>query len=776
MILIYLATAWMAGIYLMAQLNMPLWLCGLIALPFGALILLWKDRRRARLIGWCGLWFCLGSLRYRLALPRFDAQSVATCNDRGWVTLTGVVAAEPDVRDTYVNLRLRAEKLTIEDRAPLAVKGTVLVRAPRYPEFDYGDRLQVRGQLETPPTFDTFSYRDYLARKGVYSIIRRPQINRLARGQGNPLLALLLRFKRHTQGVIAHILPEPAASLLTGILLGVERGMSPDLVEAFTRTGTSHIVAISGFNMALIGGAISSLSIKLVGRRYAAWFSTAAIALYTILVGAAAAVVRAAVMSCVGVWGQHFGRQNSAPNALFATALLMTMWNPYTLWDLGFQLSFAATLGLIAFADPLTEGFKVMLGWLMPRRWVAPAVNLLEEALILTSCAQLTTLPIILYNFHRLSLITLVSNALVLPAQNGVMLFGALALAGGLIWLPLGRVLGWIAWLFLSWTIGVVQWTATFPRAEVDLGWVSPTVVIVWYLLLMGGWWVTQLPNERRKTWGRQLIAQALGKWGIGVAAVAAILAWTAALSLPDRRVHITFLNVGEGDAVLIRSPLGRKVLVNGGPAPSRTLAQLGQRLPFWDRQLDLAMLTDRQDGHLPGLIAVLERYRVDAVLQSPAECDSATCAKWDETLQARSLTPPSPPTGTQIDLGDGVVLTVLHAASLTVRVDYGTTCVLLAAGADRQAEEEMLAQKEDALRCDVLLVGDGGGRKATTEAFVKAVEPSLAVISCGENRSGTHPAPETLARLQAQGVAVAQTCERGQIEVIGDGEQYRVK
>lgn len=775
MLLIYLASAWMIGIYCAARWMFPLWLWGVIALPFAALIALWKGRPRAQLAGWCGLFLCLGGLRYLLALPRFDAHSVATYNDRGWVTLVGVVAAEPDVRDSYVNLRVRAETLAVGDESPIDAKGVVLVRAPRYPEFLYGDRIEVRGQLETPPVFDTFSYRDYLARKGVYSLVRWAQIDVLARGQGNPLMALLLRFKRHAQDVIAQILPEPAASLLTGILLGVETGMSPDLVQAFSRTGTSHIIAISGFNMALVSNAIASLSVKLAGRRSAAWFSTMAIALYTIFVGASAAVVRAALMSCVRVWGQHFGRQNSAPNALFATALLMTAWNPYTLWDLGFQLSFAATLGLILLADPLTDGFKAMLRWLLPLNWVEPAVKLLEEILILTSCAQLTTLPIILYNFNRLSLITLLSNALALPAQNGVMLLGALAMAGGLLWLPLGRVLGWAAWLFLSWTIGVVQWTASFELAEIDLGWVSPALVLIWYALLLGGWWVIKQPAERRKTLWTWVSRQVSGKWAIGVAAIAALLAWGAALALPDGKLHVTFFDVGDGDAVLIETPRGQQILVNGGPVPSRVLAQLGQRLPFWDRRLDLAALTSMEDKHLLGLVSVLQRYRVDGVLQSSAECNSATCTTWQETLQGKALSPQIVPVGTQIDLGDGVSLSVLHAESLTLRIDYGSTCFLLAASAAEDAEREMLAQGAN-LRCDVLQVGDGGSKQASTEAFLEAVTPALAVISCGENQRGTRPAQETLDRLLALGATVAQTYDRGGVEVISDGSGYTVR
>ena len=136
-------------------------------------------------------------------------------------------------------------------------------------------------------------------------------------------------------------------------------------------------------------------------------------------------------MSVVAVWGQHFGRPYSAPNALFASALLMTAWNPHTLWDLGFLLSFAATYGLLLFATPAERGFEALLGRLLPHRWVEPASGLLFEPLGLTSCCQLTTLPIIWYHSGQISLVTLLSNALVLPLQTQVMAWGAAATVGG---------------------------------------------------------------------------------------------------------------------------------------------------------------------------------------------------------------------------------------------------------------------------------------------------------------------------------------------------------
>ena len=183
--LVYLSAAWLAGIYGASLLQPPGALLALAATLPLAVFFLWRDDRRARLLAGCGLFLILGAGRYLLALPHFDKGDLATHNDRGWVTLQGVVVGEPDIRSTYTNLRLRAEHLLIEN-ASHNVEGLALVRVPRYPEYHYGDRLEVSGLLETPPEFEDFSYRDYLARQGVYSLMRRAKVTLLGQDEGSP--------------------------------------------------------------------------------------------------------------------------------------------------------------------------------------------------------------------------------------------------------------------------------------------------------------------------------------------------------------------------------------------------------------------------------------------------------------------------------------------------------------------------------------------------------------------------------------------------------------
>ncbi len=785
--LIYLSTAWMLGIYVASRLNLPLAMWALAALFSASVAWFWRQTPRLRWAALCGLFACLGSMRYALALPRLDEHSVATYNDRGWVTLTGVIAAEPDVRDTYANLRVRVETLALEEgrSLPLDVSGTVLVRAARYPEHAYGERVEVWGHLETPPVFEGFSYRDYLAREGIHSLVRWARITVLDRRAGNPVLRAMLAFKRHTLRVIARILPEPCAALLTGILLGVESGLPRALAADFSTTGTSHIIAISGFNIAIVSGFVSRLSVRLVGRRYAAWFSTAAIALYALLVGGSAAVVRAAVMGCIAVWGEHLGRQNASPNALFGTALLMTIWNPHTLWDLGFLLSFAATLGLIALADPLGRWCERVLARALPALWVEPVARFLNESLVLTACAQLTTLPIILYHFRTLSLVTLMSNVLVLPVQQQVMVWGALATLGGLLWLPLGRVLGWVAWLFLAYTIRAVEWTADLPHAAVKLGRVAPIALWAWYGVLGGGaWWMAQTEEKRRMLWDRLRRAAVLRgrlKAVLGVLVAIAVLVWLAVAALPDGKLHVTFLDVGQGDAVLIETPSGRQVAIDGGPSGTAMAAHLGQRMPFWDRSLDVAVLTALDEEHLDGLVPILERYEVSHLWHAaPGDELSAAYEQMRMVARSRGIAVGYPAIGAQVDLGDGVTIAFLHPGegggeAVVLRVDYGSACFLFAANATAEIERELLTRNA-AVRCDVLQVGLHGDEKATSPRFLEAVRPALAIISCGEGNRQGHPDEDTLTRLAEHGATVVRTDELGSIEVISDGSAYEVK
>jgi competence protein ComEC len=261
-------------------------------------------------------------------------------------------------------------------------------------------------------------------------------------GGGSVILRLTESLRRRAQVVLRSALPAPESALLEGILLGDENSIPDDLRRDFNATGTTHIIAISGFNITIIATLAIAGFGGWLGARRGMLAAALAIAGYTLLVGANPSVVRAAFMAGFGLAARRSGRQSHAVASLAGTAGIMTAINPQALWDIGFQHSFAATLGLILYAAPLQHLFERLtapvLGSERAHRFAGPA----GEYLLFTLAAQVMTLPLTLFYFQRFSLTALVANPLILPLQPAVMILGGLATTGGLIWSPMGRILG----------------------------------------------------------------------------------------------------------------------------------------------------------------------------------------------------------------------------------------------------------------------------------------------------------------------------------------------
>lgn len=452
----------------------------LLLLPLGHK---WRNTPHLRPLGLM-LYVALGSVLYLArpftpCLPDTHIARLAEQVDGGkTVVVTGVIVGWPETRARKVHYRLRVESVRDGGHTSPAW-GDVLVYAPRYPAFRYGDRVRVVGILGRPPVFEDFDYRRYLARQGIHATLRAQRITPLDAGHGALLWRGLYALRARASTVINATLPEPYAALTNGILLGIESNIPRSLYADFNATGTSHIIVISGFNIAIVAGLFLALLTPLLGRRRAGVLAVGGIGLYVLLVGADAAVVRAGIMGGILAAAQVFGRRAHALNSLFASAFIMLSLNPLTLWDVGFQLSFLATLGLIVILPALQHPFRRALSRLVPDAWEGRAFDLLNEALIVTTAAQATTTPLIMATFSRFSFVSLLTNALILPVQPLVMMGAGISTAVGLVWLPLGRVLALVPLLPLTWTVEVVRVTAGWPGAGATApGWVRPLALV----------------------------------------------------------------------------------------------------------------------------------------------------------------------------------------------------------------------------------------------------------------------------------------------------------
>jgi competence protein ComEC len=304
---------------------------------------------------------------------------------------------------------------------------------------------------------------------------------------------------------------------------------------------------------------------------------------------------------------------------------------------------------------------------------------------------------------------------------------------------------------------------------------------MVWgYYVLLAGltWWFKQARERRRELWAR-FTASLQTKVIVGIAAILLILAFFAWRALPDGRLHVTFLDVGQGDAIFIQTPSGRQVLIDGGPSETALLSQLGHRMPFWDRSIDLVLLTHPESDHVTGLIAVLERYRVDTVVFRQMALDSATYERWLEVVAEEGAAVYEGAAGMQLALDPALEMIVLHPGaeleedannnSIVTRLTFGQVSLLLTGDIEAEVERALVGAHRDApLPSTVLKVPHHGSCSSTTQAFLDAVDPEVVVISVGADNRFGHPCDEVLERLE--GLPVYRTDEHGAVEVISDG------
>ena len=395
------------------------------------------------------------------------------------------------------------------------------------------------------------------------------------------------------------------------------------------------------------------------------------------------------------------------------------------------------------------------------------------ELVLLTLAAQITTLPLMAYYFKSVSLISLVANLLILPAQPALMVLAGLALVLGLITLPLGQLAAWLAWPFSAYTLALVQGLARAPAAVFYLDQAAPALVALFYLALFGLTALLSRPPDQRPAWWNAVAAQWLPTAMLAGLALGAVVAWSYYFSLPDGRLKIAVLDVGQGDAVLIQTPAGANVLIDGGPSSGALLRGLAKELPLFTRRLDLLVAAAPADSSLGALPELLKRYSVKQVIFTQATDLESTAygptKSWLANHNIPVLPAASLPT---VELDPGLTLQVMFdgAHGSGVRIAYANFSLLAVPGL-RRADENTLLQQGGVTPVTALLVGDNGSERATGAQWVDALDPRLALISAGAKHGPAQPILERLA-----GRAVLRTDLNGTVTLFTNGKQMWVE
>jgi len=581
-----------------------------------------------------------------------------------------------------------------------------------------------------------------------------------------PRTGVLLRLRNGAQARLRRLLPERAA-LAEALLLAQTGGLDPEVRQRFALSGLSHLLSISGQHVGLIAGTLLLLfRLARVAPRAADGAAAAAITAYVLFLGAPHAAARAALLLLLALAGRILQRPADPYALLAAAALPLLALDPMAALDPGFQLSFAGVAGLIALRRRLLEPLRPLLG-----RWLA-------DSIATSLAATLATAPIAALHFGTIAPVGILANLLAIPLVAAAVPATALALGISVVSWPTGQFLAGAADLLLAALDAVARAAAAVPggHAYVPADQVGAWVLAAVAAAYVAGWLARAASGGARIRPGvRRAVAAG--------AALALLLAWPSVASRArGGALEIHAIDVGQGDAFAIRTPDRRWILVDAGPRTDRYDAGRARVVPYLLRQgvrrLDALILTHPDADHIGGAAAVLDALAVGVVVDPGRaagkplyiELLAGAAAAGVQWREARS--------GRELRAGD-VVLHFLHPdgagdsldaptnandLSAVFRLTYGGFAALFMGDAPAAVEELLVRRHGDGLRAQVLKVGHHGSSTSTSESFLAAVDPAVALVSAGRRNRYGHPAPAVIRRLERHGVRILRTDLSGHV------------
>ncbi len=688
-------------------------------------------------VGWAGLGAARieGSLLARLA-PRT-------------VTITGSLREDPEPSPYGWHALIDVGRVEWSGGAA-GVRETVWVSGnDQVPAAVRGDQLRVEGTLQLP---DDPGFAQSLVHRGLGVSMRAFDVQRLG-GAPAPFIRLTQVVRAFVGRTIERIFPPREAGLLLGLVLGDASKLDPVTTRDFQTTGLGHLLVVSGENVAMVLAPVVAFAGALrLGALSRFAMGLGVVVLFVVLTGAEPSVLRAGAMASLALIGILLGKPRATGTILAAAVLALLVLDPWLVNAIGFQLSVAATAGMVTLATPLAE----RLGRLMP----LPAAM----AFGTTIAAQLGVTPLLLFHFHEVPGVTIAANLAAFPAVSPALLLGIAASVLGLVWLPLGHAVSFIARIPMRYLEIVASTLAKAPIAWITSGG-GPWVLIV------GAAAFVAIALWMRSGWRppRRVVVVAV--------ALAPLVVWQAAVGAgPPATLTVRMLDIGQGDAILISSPAGATVLIDGGP-DEELAAQL--LVSYGVKRLDAVIATHPHADHIAGLPQILARFPVGVFLEPGCPDSTELQASLHQEIDAEGIPVRAPRTGDTVTVGD-LSFRVLspdrcwdgshsdpNNDSIVLLLDDGADSMLFTGDSEVEAQQVLL-DTGVLTDVDVLKMPHHGGDTSLPELF-PAVSPEVIAISVGQPNPYGHPNPVALAEAEATGADIWRTDEHGTLTVTWD-------
>ncbi|MGA3286724.1 MAG: DNA internalization-related competence protein ComEC/Rec2 [Bacteroidota bacterium] len=774
------------GILLSEWVSLPsIWLLSLsIVLVLLSAILFWLKKQQfvAVISLHCSV-VLLGFLLQTLQHLDFKSRELEPSIDDESVTLFGTIDSEPIRRDRRMSCVVRTDSVfrvhSIEQDSRRVMVMFRLDKGEIFPEnMEFGKKIKLRGSLEPFPfqrNPGEFDYGKYLALNDIQGVILVKGLCELRVNEhkdDNSLKAWTYSVQRSLYHIIDSLHSPQHAGFLKGIIFGYCADIQPDVKQSFLDTGTIHILAVSGSNVAFVAFIFFSLfGFFRLSRRAIGGAAIAGLIVYMLLTGSSPSVVRATIMAIVILCGTLFEHKADIYNSISVAAMILLLWNTNTLFDVGFQLSFSAVISIVYFYPRLELLIKKIPERFEEIKFVDGVLKLFAVSL----AAQLGTIPFTAYYFNRVSFISLIANIPVVPISGLNTFIGSAEVMFYFI-------SPWIAKLyaasndFLIWfLLGFVKHAASVSFAYIETWHVSSVLAIGYYVAVFG---VFNAHRVRVRAWILILLLV------VGNVILFSDL-WTRA----HTKLTVTMIDVGQGDAILMECPNGKRILVDAGPWSMRFNAGERTVVPFVKRQgnirVDYLLITHSHSDHIGGARSILQSIRVDTLVINYFDSDNRQVREILQVAQEKNVGLKTMYAGDQIPIDPNVRMYVLYPqwnriaeknlnnTSIVLKVIFGNASMLLVGDAEAEAEHKLILRYKELLSSGVLKVGHHGGLSSTSEEFLNIVHPQKALISVGNHNKFRLPSSFTVRRLMTHAVEIERTDKSGAIILENDGNQW---
>lgn len=685
------------------------------------------------------------------------------------VSVKGELYNEPEFDDGKTRFILSVDEI---DNTIISKNKNLKIQVSVYgdnsiPELKYGSIINIKGEIKIPlgrRNFGGFNSRKFLASRGVSGTMSTSEkaFTILEGNSASWLKNTGYKIRHNIIDTLNNCIPHDESSILAGMLIGYTADMPEEMEEDFRRAGLSHVMAVSGANILFLLAPLLWL-LKKAGfnPRWSSALAFPSMLFYVFATGMEASVVRAAIMAGITLTGMILWRKADIYCSMAISAIIILINNSFMLYDLGFILSFAATLSLVIFYKPIFCRLPVKIP------------KIIRDTLAGTIAAQIGVIPVIAYCFNTFSIISIFTNLLIVPLTGMITVLGAILVILGNILLPAAKLLGILVSIVINTMLFITETMAAIPWAEINIATPSIILVLIYYFTLL---YLRYVHTKLAKEVARPVFAVLLVICG----------ALIMIISIPNNSLQIHFADVGQGDCAIIRTPSGKNIILDGGGsindekgsyAGERIVVPLLYNLNM--TEIDLMIASHGHMDHIGGLKTVIEKINVKKLIVADIN-----------DIEMRELTDNAVKKGISVihmkedDIlyeEDGLTLTALYPLkdenlmprdsttnanelSLVARLDYGDFSALFTGDIGFISEKRILDNSED-LSCSLLKVAHHGSKYSSDQSFIEAINPDMSVISVGRNTYG-HPSPEAIERIAGQGSEIYQTIINGGVLV----------